>query len=135
MRAKILRCIDPKSMHKDPTCVLCGERGRKNKSLFEVELSCKHKAEVRICRTCSGEEGAMRRDSTVELPYVDPHYHVRDDGNRTFWEYRDVLNWIKEFMQSPPALEGAPGIHTISIPAKQVEFFRCEGQPTVQAGN
>lgn len=129
MKAKILRCIDAKSMHKDPTCVLCGERGRRNKSLFEAELPCRYKAEVRICRQCSGEEGAMRRDSFIELPYVEAHYHVRADLNRTFWEFRDTLNWIKEYMQAPPAIEKEPGVHIISIPRKDVEFFRCEGKP------
>lgn len=127
MRGKIIRMID-KSMHKDPTCVICGEAKRKNKSLFEVQLPCSYRAEVRICRTCSGEEGAMRQD-TIELPFLDAHYHVKDDKGRTFWEYRDVLNWVKDFMQAPPAIERAPGIHMITIPSKVVEFFRCEGKP------
>lgn len=126
MKAKILRMID-KSLNKDPTCVLCGERGRRNKGLFEVELGCQYRAEVRICRQCTGEEGAMR-SGTIELPYVEPHYHVRADRSRTFWEFRDTLNWIKEFMQSPPAVEKEPGIHIISVPKKDVEFFRCEGK-------
>ena len=56
MKAKIVRMIE-RSMHKDPTCVVCGETKRKNKSLFEVQLPCGYLAEIRICRTCSGEEG------------------------------------------------------------------------------
>lgn len=136
MRARIIRCVDPKSTDKASTCLVCGERARKNKSLFEVELPCKYNAEVKICRGCSGEEsGNMRVGATLDLPYVDPHYHVLKDNGRTFWEYRDVLNWIKEFMQAPAAFEKSPGIHTIHVPEKNVEFFRCEGKPSDTPGS
>lgn len=127
MRGRIIRMID-KSMHKDPTCVICGEAKRKNKGRFEVALPCGYRAEVPICRTCSGEEGAMRQDA-IELPFVDPHYHLTTEKGRTFWDYRDVLNWIRDFMQAPAPIEKRPGIHVISITGKEIEFFRCEGKP------
>jgi hypothetical protein len=128
MKAKILRMID-KSMHKDPTCVICGEAKRKNKSLFEVELPCCYAAEVRICRTCSGEEGAMRHDA-IELPYMDPvHYHLKDHRSKTFWDYIDTLQWIKEFIQCPAPIDRGNGIHVLRIPETEFTIIRCDGLP------
>jgi len=126
VRGKIVKIID-RSMHKDPTCVICGEAKRKNKSLFEVELPCGYTAELRICRTCSGEEGAMRHDS-IELPYMEPyHFHIVDQKNKTFWDYVDTLRWIKDFQQSAEPREETPGVHVVHIASKDVRFFRCEG--------
>ena len=126
MKARIVRMID-KSMHKDPTCLVCGEAKRKNKSLFEVKLPCNHLAEVRICRTCSGEEGNMREDS-IELPYLtSAHYHVENRQGKTFWDLTDTLNWIKEYMQLPEPQPEREGVYVIKLPFTSIRFFKCDG--------
>jgi hypothetical protein len=132
MKARISRTID-KSFTKDATCVICGEKGRKNKSLFDVILDCGYHAEVRVCRSCSGEEGTMRSD-TIDLPYMDrKHYHLTNNTGKTFWDYASVLGWVKDFIQSPTPVEVEPGSYTIIIPHKQIDFFHCEGsRPKVE---
>jgi len=126
MKARILKMVN-KSLHKDPTCVICGEAKRKNKSLFVVELTCGYQAEVRICRTCSGEEGAMREDS-IDLPYMDEnHWHLDGQKHRTFFDFVDTLRWIKDFMQAPEPVQLEPGRYTITLPHTELAFFRCDG--------
>jgi hypothetical protein len=132
VKGKIIKMVD-KSMHKDPTCVVCGEAKRKNKTLFEVELPCGYLAEVRICRTCTGEEGAMRDDS-IELPYIEPtHFHIEGTKPKTFWDYVDTLRWIKDFIQSPEPKEEAPGIHVVHIAQRDTRFFKCNGTKPAQS--
>jgi len=126
MKARILSKLD-RVTSKAPTCVLCGEKARGWKSRFQVEVSCGYKADIWICRNCSGEEGAMRTGE-IELPYAEAHYHVEGRKEFTFWNYEDTLNWAYEFMQRPPAQEIKPGIHIIDIANKTVKFFRCEGK-------
>ncbi len=126
MRARITKMID-KSLHKDPTCVICGEAKRKNKGLFDVELPCGYSAEVRICRTCSGEEGAMRHDS-IEMPYISSqHYHIKDHKTKTFWDYVDTLNWIKSFLQAPAPIDQGNGIYVLTLPGQAFTIIQCDG--------
>lgn len=126
MRAKIVRLISG-SYDKTSTCVVCGETKRKNKSLFEVSLPCGYSAEVRICRSCTGEEGNMRGD-TIEMPYSEnQHYHLQDHKTKTFWDYVDCLTWIKAFMQEPTPTEVEPGVYQLRIPQRDFLIVRCDG--------
>lgn len=133
MKARIVRMVN-RSMHKDPTCVICGEAKRKNKSLFVAELSCSYQAEVRICRTCSGEEGAMRED-TIELPYMDEaHWHIEGTKSKTFFDFSDTLRWMKEFMQLPEPVQVLPGRFQITLPELVMTMFRCTGDKVTESG-
>ncbi len=128
MRGKIRRLID-KAMKKEATCILCGESKRGNKGLFEMELPCGFRAEMRICRSCTGEEGGLRQGEQIELPYAqEKHYHVLDHPSFTFWDYIDALAWVKEFMQAPAPVQQSPNVTTITIPEKVFTIVTCDGQ-------
>ena len=128
VKARIVRLVNGATTKNENTpCVLCGEFNKSNKGKFELALACGYTAEAWICRSCSGAEHTMRTGS-IELPYVGPHYHVRDRKEFTFWDFRNTLDWVYEFWQRPPVTETRPGIHVVSVPKVDVEFFRCEGK-------
>lgn len=133
MRATIRRLINPDAEKTSP-CAMCGEIARKNKSLFEVDLPCGYKAEVKICRPCSGEFGKTRTDS-IELPYLGPHhFHLLDHKARTFWDYADVMAWIKGYMQSPTPVEDPSGVWSLSL-HQDFKVFLCRGQPVAKSAD
>src|SRR5262245_35231904 len=130
MRGKIIRCIDPKSMEKTKICAICGSVDRRNKSPFEVELACGYKCELVLCRPCTGaEESNMRKGTSIEIPYLlDHHYHVESDKGRTFWDYANILAWIKEFVFAAEGKDDGTGHFTVTLPVSEVKFFKCYGK-------
>lgn len=126
MRATIKRMILADAEKTSP-CAMCGETARKNKSLYEVELPCGYKAEIRVCRPCSGVQGNTRSDS-FELPYLEPyHFHMTDHLGKTFWDYSDAMAWVKAFMQTPTPVEEPQGVWSLSL-HKDFKIHLCHGQ-------
>jgi len=118
---------------RDIDCAICGQRGRNMKVRYEVELPCKHNAELYVCTNCVGEEGKTRTGS-IEMPDVS-HFHVEGDKARTWWDYQDVTNWLADWVRTPIPSETKPGVWEILVPPLQRIFYKCDGKKVEQVEN
>jgi hypothetical protein len=116
---------------RDIDCAICGQRGRNMKVRYEVELPCKHAAELYVCTNCVGEEGKTRTGS-LEIPDGD-HFHVEGDKGRTWWDFQDVANWLTDWVRTPIPTESKPGHWEITVPPLTRVFYRCQGKREEQA--
>jgi hypothetical protein len=136
MRAKILRQAGG-AQNRDSVCLVCGagkggsdEGRRRLKTLLEVELGCGYKAEMYMCSYCYGKDSEFRGGS-IEIPDVE-HFHIQGSQHKTWFDFGDIVNWLKEWTRTPIPEQTGPGMWTVTTPPLQVMFFRCKGQASAR---